>query len=486
MMRFIKVVFAFILTSLQTAVNVYSQVPTNGLVAYYPFSGNANDASGNGRNGTISGGVTATADRYGNEGQAYSFNGTNGNITVTNWNLLTGNSARTISVWFKTAPKSTQQYFLSWGSTNNATNTGSILGIAADPSVTYHFLGFFGINNDLSLLNADQYFDNRWHLMSFTYDGNIMNLYLDGVSQSTKTNSPLNTGSSNLIIGSYHQNSNYFNGQLDEVRIYNRALTAAEVQQMYISEVVTSVADVIKFGNNKFLHATGTANIFAGINAGTNTTGANNTFLGNTAGIGITSGQGNVFLGSSANGFGANMSTLQRSGAVGYNARVSINDAIVLGDFENTNLKVGIGVHDPQHRLDVKGVINMRAAFNNPSLKINGRDFLGTDEQGEFIVSNFKMKYQSENQWADRVFKKDYALMPLTQLEEYIKTHEHLPGIPTASEVVEKGVSTQEMTAKLLEKVEELTRYVIELKKENEGLKKDYQEVIKRLSVGNK
>ncbi|RDB04392.1 hypothetical protein [Runella aurantiaca] len=246
--------------------------------------------------------------------------------------------------------------------------------------------------------------------------------------------------------------------------------------------------------NNTFLGessglkiSSGSTNTFIGKSAGyENTTGSTNVFVGYETGKANTIGANNVYVGGSANGFGTNAASLQRAAAVGYNARVSINDAIVLGDFQNNNVKVGIGVHDPQHRLDVKGVINMRAAFNSPSLKINGRDFLGLDEQGEFIVSNFKMKYQSENQWADRVFKKGYILMPLAQLEDYIQEHEHLPGIPTASEAVEKGVSTQEMTAKLLEKVEELTRYVIELKNENEGLKKDYQEVLKRLPISNK
>lgn len=71
--------------------------------------------------------------------------------------------------------------------------------------------------------------------------------------------------------------------------------------------------------------------------------------------------------------------------------------------------------------------------------------------------------------------------MPLAQLEEYIQKNEHLPGIPTAEEVVEKGISTQEITAKLLEKVEELTRYVIELKTKNDRLEKNYLELLKQL-----
>ena len=65
----------FVLLVLSVTVNaqVPSYVPTNGLVAYYPFNGNANDASGNGNNGTVNG-ATLTTDRFGDVGKAYSFN----------------------------------------------------------------------------------------------------------------------------------------------------------------------------------------------------------------------------------------------------------------------------------------------------------------------------------------------------------------------------------------------------------------------------
>jgi hypothetical protein len=61
--------------------------------------------------------------------------------------------------------------------------------------------------------------------------------------------------------------------------------------------------------------------------------------------------------------------------------------------------------------------------------------------------------------------------MPLDKLEKHIKANKSLPGIPTEKEVLENGVKVGDMQAKLLEKVEELTLYVIELKKENEELK---------------
>jgi len=81
-----------------------------------------------------------------------------------------------------------------------------------------------------------------------------------------------------------------------------------------------------------------------------------------------------------------------------------------------------------------------------------------------------------ETGWSDFVFSNDYKLMPLDKLEKHIKANKSLPGIPTEKEVVENGVNLGEMQAKFLEKIEELTLYVIELKKEIEGLKKENEE----------
>lgn len=74
-------------------------------------------------------------------------------------------------------------------------------------------------------------------------------------------------------------------------------------------------------------------------------------------------------------------------------------------------------------------------------------------------------------QWYDNVFEKNYQLMPLNELDNYITTNKHLPEIPTSDEVLSNGVNVGEMNALLLKKVEELTLYVIELKKENELMK---------------
>jgi hypothetical protein len=74
--------------------------------------------------------------------------------------------------------------------------------------------------------------------------------------------------------------------------------------------------------------------------------------------------------------------------------------------------------------------------------------------------------------FADFVFEENYKLMSLSEVEKYIKKNKHLPNIPSEKEVKAKGLGLGEMQAKLLQKIEELTLYVIDLKKENETLKK--------------
>jgi hypothetical protein len=176
------------------------------------------------------------------------------------------------------------------------------------------------------------------------------------------------------------------------------------------------------------------------------------------------------YFGRYAGGVGVNQNTLQRASAIGYNAKVSVDDGLILGD--TSLVKVGIGLSNPKYRLDIKGVINMRTAFNAPSMKINDRNFLELDEKGQFVLNSFKMKYSNESQWSDKVFDKKYALMPLQKVSQFIALNKHLPNIPSAEEVVKNGVPMDEMVSKLLEKVEELTLYTIQQQKEIEALKK--------------
>ncbi len=86
-----------------------------------------------------------------------------------------------------------------------------------------------------------------------------------------------------------------------------------------------------------------------------------------------------------------------------------------------------------------------------------------------------ELTVQLSTNWPDFVFGIDYRLRSLEEVDQYIKEHNHLPDVPSAEEVEENGVNSGEMDAILLRKIEELTLYLIELKKENERLRSDIE-----------
>ncbi len=98
----------------------------------------------------------------------------------------------------------------------------------------------------------------------------------------------------------------------------------------------------------------------------------------------------------------------------------------------------------------IRGFSNngVQAEFNNGGINVNG------------VIKTKEVNVTSSG-WADHVFEPGYELMDLDRLEEFIRSKGHLPHIPTAAEVKETGVNLAEMNVKLLEKVEELTLYLI-------------------------
>jgi hypothetical protein len=114
---------------------------------------------------------------------------------------------------------------------------------------------------------------------------------------------------------------------------------------------------------------------------------------------------------------------------------------------------LGLGIHAPNHRLEVNGTIRAK-----------------------------EVKVEHAN-WPDFVFSRDYALRDLGDVEAFIQEHQHLPGIPSQEEVEQQGVGLGEMDRKLLEKIEELTLYVIELKKENQAQQEELERIKKRIEA---
>ena len=107
---------------------------------------------------------------------------------------------------------------------------------------------------------------------------------------------------------------------------------------------------------------------------------------------------------------------------------------------------------------------------------------IGTDNPTSKLSVNGDIKAHEVNvsisDWADHVFNPGYKLLPLTELENFIQKNGHLPNVPTEKDVMQDGVNLAEMNVKLLEKVEELTLYLLELHKKNEELDQLIQELL--------
>jgi hypothetical protein len=129
----------------------------------------------------------------------------------------------------------------------------------------------------------------------------------------------------------------------------------------------------------------------------------------------------------------------------------------------NSNGYVGIGTTSPAYMLDVNGSVN---ATSQMSIACTIPAGYKLAVGGKIIAEEVVLKLQAN--WPDYVFEKDYKLPSFEELQLFIAQHKHLPGVPSANQVQDNGISVAEMNSILLKKIEELTLYIIELKKENE------------------
>ena len=179
--------------------------------------------------------------------------------------------------------------------------------------------------------------------------------------------------------------------------------------------------------------------------------------------------------------------------AVGGSTNSKPSDLVFYLDSANTTLNermridyrgdVGLGISSPKNRLDLAGgmVIGRDSAgiVTAPAngLMVEGNVGIGTSNVGSAqLAVNGKIEARevsvtATSPFPDFVFSNQYKAMPLDKLEQSIREHRHLPGVPSANEVRERGLNVGDMEVKLLQKVEELTLYVIDLKKENDTLK---------------
>ncbi|PKB16830.1 LamG-like jellyroll fold domain-containing protein [Flavobacterium sp. 5] len=207
-------------------------IPENGLLAYYSFTGNANDTSGKGNNG-IATDVTPTADRFGNSNSAYSFNGTSSNIEADIADYPLKGEARTITGWFKTTTP-----------VNSAEVDFSLLnyGNINDPNywfnISFYRKGYLNIQFDSKIVQSQEnYFNNQWTFFALTFDdsNNTYSLYINGVFKMGGAASLYTNGLNNFFRIGRNKLNNYFEGSIDDIGIWNRVLTQEEIAGLFNS-----------------------------------------------------------------------------------------------------------------------------------------------------------------------------------------------------------------------------------------------------------
>lgn len=222
---------------------------TDGLIAYYPFKGNANDASGSGLNGTVYG-ATLTTDWFGNSDSAYNFDGADDYIDC-------GTGALTNF-------SSTDSFSLEACIRHSTSSTfDAIVARHDDRKSTFNYA--IGVIDNKFVLIADQSYvdsiwlrsntvltDGLWYHVVGVYDNKNMTVYVNGREDGSAIFPAGGQGDSiaSLYIGktgywSGYPDDRYFNGIIDEVAVYNRALTESQVRDRYVSVIPAPSAFIL-------------------------------------------------------------------------------------------------------------------------------------------------------------------------------------------------------------------------------------------------
>jgi hypothetical protein len=255
---------------------VPSYVPTNDLVGYWPFSGNANDESGNGNNGVVSG-ATLTTDRFGNVNESYYFNGTTSGIQINNTLLSNQAHSYTYNFWclLETTDSSDNGYTIFDDCDSNQWYgkgrffLGSQL-FTGKPA--FQFREYYNSPIDNSFTS------NVWINYScvFDYENQVIKLYKNGVLVNTQSYEPGSYTVGNrktqfgrcetpieYVAGSYF--TGHWLGKIDDIGLWNRALTTQEITNLYNSvssnECLTMVINSGALNTNPVTY-TSTVNIY--------------------------------------------------------------------------------------------------------------------------------------------------------------------------------------------------------------------------------
>ena len=227
--RILLSVFAVFLMASSATAQVPGYVPTSNLKGWWGFNGNANDESTNGNNFTNSG-ATLTTDRFGNVNEAYNFSGTSQSMTVNSPSFTFGPSSTfTVSLWI-------YKPSLSYGVAlmNSSGVSGNFVwNVQTSSAGNYQF----GANKQGGTWAWAQstYVINQWYHVVATFNNGAMTLYENGVQVVTQTFTQTTAATTNLplYLGKGHA-GNYYTGKIDDLGIWDRVLTQAEITSLYV------------------------------------------------------------------------------------------------------------------------------------------------------------------------------------------------------------------------------------------------------------
>jgi len=202
------------------------------LLAWFPFpTNNANDYSENSNNGTV---IGAT---YDGSGKGYEFDGVNDYIDCGDNSMLEGMANLTMVAWAKTDYSGGNNYniiFDKWINGGSHATAAYILGMHSNGAFAFILRTTGGVYEGVTPVG---YNDGEWHHVVVVYNGSTLVCYVDGILRASYSDISGNVGTVNNALkigcGADHAAINYFDGNIDDVRILNRALTASESLEIY-------------------------------------------------------------------------------------------------------------------------------------------------------------------------------------------------------------------------------------------------------------
>lgn len=234
-------------TNAQIPINV----PVSGLQAWYPLNGNANDLSGNGKNGTLAGLIlpSPTTDRYGITNSAYSFVGVNATYSSDGSHIILPDfdfnvwNEFTISLWVYENSTFVREGLIAFGYTVPNSSDQPCFRITRDNM----YNAIIAIVSDSLILYQDNFsFRNKWKHYCMTYNSTSMNFYIDGVLVNSKSSDvlPVIPKGFNAIARQSWNNgtstSTRFTGKIDDVGIWSRVLSQNEITNLIEGSITTA------------------------------------------------------------------------------------------------------------------------------------------------------------------------------------------------------------------------------------------------------